>query len=154
MRTADGRERDVSVLIYGTGFRATEFLAPIEIVERGGVRPHDRWREGATAYLGMAVPEFPNMFLLHGPTTNLGHNSVVNMVESQVRYIMRWLRAARDGRVEVAEEALAAYAAAAAPYRVGGRLYVLVPDRRRPGCQRLATAFVPLLHGHQEASRA
>jgi len=44
------------------------------------------------------------MFLLYGPTTNLGHNSVVYMIESQVRYIMRWLRAARSGRVEVARK--------------------------------------------------
>ncbi|WP_370379287.1 flavin-containing monooxygenase [Catenulispora sp. GAS73] len=109
VRTADGRERDVTVLIYGTGFRATEFLAPIDIVGRGGARLQERWREGASAYLGMAVPEFPNMFLLYGPTTNLGHNSVVYMIESQVRYIMRWLRAARGGHVEVAEEALAEY---------------------------------------------
>ena len=111
VRTADGTERDVSVLVYGTGFRATEFLAPIEIIGRNGVRLQDRWREGATAYLGMAVPEFPNMFLLYGPSTNLGHNSVVYMIESQVRYIMRWLRAARSGQVEVAEEALAGYEA-------------------------------------------
>lgn len=111
VRTADGRERKVSALIYGTGFRATEFLAPIDIVGRNGVRLQDRWREGASAYLGMAVPEFPNMFLLYGPTTNLGHNSVVYMIESQVRYIMRWLRAAWEGQVEVAEEALAAYEA-------------------------------------------
>jgi cation diffusion facilitator CzcD-associated flavoprotein CzcO len=109
VRTADGRERDVSVLIYGTGFRATEFLSPIDIVGRDGVRLQERWREGASAYFGMAVPEFPNMFLLYGPTTNLGHNSVVYMIESQVKYIMRWLQAARDGHVEVAEEALAAY---------------------------------------------
>lgn len=111
VRTEDGRERDVAVLVYGTGFRATEFLAPIEIVGRGGVRLSDKWREGATAYLGMAVPEFPNMFLLYGPSTNLGHNSVVYMIESQVRYVMGWLQAARDGQVEVAEEALATYEA-------------------------------------------
>jgi cation diffusion facilitator CzcD-associated flavoprotein CzcO len=109
VRTDDGVERPVSVLVYGTGFRATEFLAPIEVVGRDGVRLHDRWRDGASAYLGIAVPEFPNLFLLYGPTTNLGHNSVVYMIESQVRYIMRWLRAARAGRVEVAAEALAAY---------------------------------------------
>jgi cation diffusion facilitator CzcD-associated flavoprotein CzcO len=109
--TGDGVERPVSVLVYGTGFRATEFLAPIELIGRGGVRLHDRWRDGASAYLGIAVPEFPNLFLLYGPSTNLGHNSVVYMIESQVRYILQWLRAARAGRVEVAAEALAAYEA-------------------------------------------
>lgn len=109
VRTADGTHHPASVLIHATGFRATEFLSPIEIVGRNGTRLHDRWKDGADAYLGIAVPEFPNLFLLYGPSTNLGHNSVVYMIESQVGYIMRWLRAARDGQVEVAEQALAAY---------------------------------------------
>ena len=153
VRTADGRERDVSVLIYGTGFRATEFLAPIDIVGRDGVRLHDRWREGATAYLGMAVPDFPNMFLLYGPSTNLGHNSVVYMIESQVRYIMRWLRAARNGQVEVAEEALARYEATIrrllgrTAWEGGCTSWYMTPDGRvvnnwplRPYRYRMATS--------------
>lgn len=111
VRTADGRHHPASVLIHATGFRATEFLAPIEVTGRDGVRLHERWRDGASAYLGIAVPEFPNLFLLYGPTTNLGHNSVVYMIESQVRYIMRWLRATGAEQVEVAEAALTAYTA-------------------------------------------
>ncbi|GAA1953972.1 NAD(P)/FAD-dependent oxidoreductase [Catenulispora subtropica] len=111
VRTADGTDHPATVVIHATGFRATEFLSPIEITGRTGTRLAERWKDGASAYLGIAVPEFPNLFLLYGPTTNLGHNSVVYMIESQVRYIMRWLEAAGSGQVEVAEEALAAYTA-------------------------------------------
>ncbi|MFI1378658.1 flavin-containing monooxygenase [Embleya sp. NPDC020886] len=96
------RGYDVDTLIHGTGFLATEFLRPMEIVGRDGVRLHDVWREGAAAHLGIDVPRFPNLFLLYGPGTNLGHNSIVYMIESQVAYVVRKLR---GGRVhEVGED--------------------------------------------------
>ncbi|WP_439676621.1 hypothetical protein [Embleya sp. MST-111070] len=60
------------------------------------MRLHDVWREGAAARLGMTVPRFPNLFLLYGPGTNLGHNSIIYMIESQVAYVVRRIR---DGRV-------------------------------------------------------
>ena len=88
-RTADGVERPVDVIIYGTGFRATEFLAPLQIRGRGGKLLSEVWSEGAWALRGVAVPEFPNLFMLYGPNTNLGHNSIIYMVESQVHYIVR-----------------------------------------------------------------
>ncbi|MFE5329043.1 flavin-containing monooxygenase [Embleya sp. NPDC056575] len=94
-RTA-ARDYPVDTLIHGTGFLATEFLRPMDIVGRDGVRLHDVWREGAAARLGMTVPRFPNLFLLYGPGTNLGHNSIIHMIESQVAYVLRRIR---DGRV-------------------------------------------------------
>ncbi|MHB8499366.1 MAG: flavin-containing monooxygenase [Candidatus Acidiferrales bacterium] len=89
--TADGVERTVDVLIFGTGFRATEPLIGIRIIGRGGVEIHDAWRERMSAYLGVTVSGFPNFFLLLGPNTGLGHNSVVLMIEAQVRYVMSCL---------------------------------------------------------------
>ncbi|HEX3788395.1 MAG TPA: NAD(P)/FAD-dependent oxidoreductase [Pseudonocardiaceae bacterium] len=88
VRTADGREHPVDVIIYGTGFHGTEFLAPMRITGRGGRRLTDVWSDGAHAYLGITVPEFPNMFLIYGPNTNLGGNSIIYMMESQARYIV------------------------------------------------------------------
>jgi cation diffusion facilitator CzcD-associated flavoprotein CzcO len=101
--TADGVERPVEVLIFGTGFRATEPLIGIRLVGRGGVEIHDAWRERMSAYLGVTVSGFPNLFLLLGPNTGLGHNSVVLMIEAQVRYVMSCLALMKRGQRQVLE---------------------------------------------------
>ena len=93
IETADGVQHACDVIIYGTGFAATDFLAPMTIRGRDGRELNEAWREGAEAYLGMSVPGFPNFFMLYGPNTNLGHNSIVYMIESQVAHIMRCRRA-------------------------------------------------------------
>jgi cation diffusion facilitator CzcD-associated flavoprotein CzcO len=88
IRTADGVEHEVDVIIYGTGFKGTEFLAPMTISGRGGRTLTDVWSpEGARTYLGMSVPDFPNLFLMYGPNTNVGSGSIIYMLESQARYI-------------------------------------------------------------------
>jgi len=89
--TADGKERPVDTIIYGTGFRATDFLTHLRILGRGGIDLNDTWREGAEAYYGITVTGYPNLFLLVGPNTGLGHNSIVFMIEAQVNYVMRCL---------------------------------------------------------------
>ncbi|THC46791.1 alpha/beta hydrolase fold domain-containing protein [Massilia sp. Mn16-1_5] len=104
IETEDGTRHEADVLIYGTGFAATEFLAPMRITGRGGRELNEAWREGAEAFLGMTVPGFPNFFMLYGPNTNLGHNSIVYMLESQVEHVMRCRRemiAAGAASVEV-----------------------------------------------------
>lgn len=91
------------------GPASTEFLAPIEITGPGGDL-HDRWAGGASAYLGMTVPGFPNLFLLYGPNTSSAHNSVIHMVESQVRYVLGCLNTiGTHGTMEVTESAHAEY---------------------------------------------
>jgi 4-hydroxyacetophenone monooxygenase len=89
VRTADGVDRPADVLIYGTGFTASQFLTPMRVVGRDGVALEEHWQGDARAYLGMTVPGFPNLFLLYGPNTNLVINgSIIVMVECQVRYIV------------------------------------------------------------------
>jgi len=90
--TADGQSHPADVLIMGTGFQATDFLAPMRVVGMGGRDLNEAWRDGAEAYLGLTIPGFPNFFLLYGPNTNLAHSSVVFMIESQIRYILGCLR--------------------------------------------------------------
>ena len=105
VRVAGGREIEADVLVLGTGFAASEFLAPMTIRGRGGRSLDDAWSQGAQAWLGIAVPGFPNFFMIYGPNTNLGHNSIVFMLESQVAHVMRCLRRLREegGRtIEVA----------------------------------------------------
>lgn len=87
VRTADGVEHPVDVLVYGTGFQTQEFLDSIEIRGAGGELLSARWADGARAYLGIAVPGFPNLLIMYGPNTNLGTGSIIYMLERQARYI-------------------------------------------------------------------
>jgi cation diffusion facilitator CzcD-associated flavoprotein CzcO len=98
-----GRERPVDALIYGTGFRATEPIAPTVIRGAGGLSLDDAWRSGIRSYLGITVAGFPNLFLISGPNTGLGHTSVVFMAEAQVDYIMSCLRALQARRARAVE---------------------------------------------------
>jgi cation diffusion facilitator CzcD-associated flavoprotein CzcO/acetyl esterase/lipase len=92
VRTADG-VWDADVIIFGTGFAAGDFLAPMRIRGLDGTQLHEVWRHGACAYLGITVPGFPNLFLLYGPNTNLGTSSIPHMLESQTAYVIDALRA-------------------------------------------------------------
>ena len=95
VRTEDGTEHELDVLVYATGFRSTEFLMPMAVRGRGGRVLHEAWKHGAEAYLGMAMPGFPNFYMLYGPNTNLGHNSIIFMIEQQVRYVVKCVQARR-----------------------------------------------------------
>lgn len=104
--TEDGAERPVDVLIFGTGFHVTEQFIGMKLVGRG-VEIHEAWRNGISAYLGVTVSGFPNFFILLGPNTGLGHNSVVLMIEAQVGYIINCLKLMRErkiGSMEVRSE--------------------------------------------------
>ena len=95
--SADGREREADTIIYATGFKSTEFLTPMTVNGKGGRSLNDEeWSSGAHAYLGVTVPGFPNFFMLYGPNTNLGHNSIVFMIERQVDYVMQCLAAMHE----------------------------------------------------------
>lgn len=91
VRTADGAY-DADAIIYGTGFEATELLSTIDINGRNGVSLQDAWRNHPKTLWGITTPEFPNLFLLYGPNTNLGHNSIIYMIERQVSYIMQCIK--------------------------------------------------------------
>ena len=90
----------VDVIIYGTGFHASEFLMPMEIVGRNGVTLTEQWDGDARAYLGITVPNFPNFFLLYGPNTNIVVNgSIIYFSECEVQYVLGCLRMlVKDGR--------------------------------------------------------
>lgn len=89
--TADGALHPCDVLVYATGFETHSFLGARDITGRKGQSLRTRWRQGAEAYLGVTVPGFPNLFFLYGPNTNLGHNSILMMLEAQFRYILQAL---------------------------------------------------------------
>jgi cation diffusion facilitator CzcD-associated flavoprotein CzcO len=91
--TAGGAVRPADVIIYGTGFRSLDFLAPMSVTGLEGRQLNQAWREGAEAYLGIAVSGFPNFFMLYGPNTNLGGNSIIYMLEGQIGYVLGALQA-------------------------------------------------------------
>ncbi|KPQ01607.1 NAD(P)/FAD-dependent oxidoreductase [Marinobacter sp. HL-58] len=86
--TTDGALHKVDAIIMGTGFAASEFLSPMSITGRHGMSLNQAWADGSEAYKGITVSGFPNLFILYGPNTNLAHNSIVYMLESQIRYVL------------------------------------------------------------------
>jgi cation diffusion facilitator CzcD-associated flavoprotein CzcO len=86
--TKDGTQREVDVIVFATGFRVPGSYLAFDMTGKGGVDLVDRWkREGVEAHRGVAVTDMPNLFMLWGPNTALGHTSVVIMIESQIRYV-------------------------------------------------------------------
>ncbi len=107
-----GRERPVDAIIFGTGFAVHDYLGGVHVIGRGGEDLAARWRDNPEAYLGTMTHGFPNFFTLLGPNVGLGHNSIIFMLECQVRLVMSTLRAlwAQDGAlVEPRVEAVRAY---------------------------------------------
>jgi cation diffusion facilitator CzcD-associated flavoprotein CzcO len=91
--TAKGASRPADVIIYGTGFETLSFLAPMSVTGRDGRTLREAWHDGAQAYLGISVSGFPNFFMLYGPNTNLGGNSIIYMLEGQIGYVLGAIQA-------------------------------------------------------------
>ncbi len=97
LRTEDGRVHEVDCIIWGTGFKATEFVAPTRVAGAGGRTLDEVWSDGAHAHLGMTVPGFPSMFLVYGPNTNTSGGSIIFYHEAQAAYIRQALQHLREG---------------------------------------------------------
>ncbi len=120
--TEDGTERDVDVVVCATGYAAADYLGELDVVGEDGATLRDAWRDGPQAYLGMAVPGFPNFFMLYGPNTNVGSNSVIFMLEAQARYVVKALKHLRRKRktyIAVRPSALAEFVAKVDRWMVG-----------------------------------
>jgi cation diffusion facilitator CzcD-associated flavoprotein CzcO len=112
--TADGREHEADTIIWGTGFRADEFVLPMAVHGLGGEELQEAWREGPEAHLGICVSGFPSMFLTYGPNTNLGGGSIIAMIEGQagwIRQALVHLRATGAAALDVRPEVQRASAA-------------------------------------------
>lgn len=93
IETRDGTHHRLDVLVHATGFQAANPLGEVRITGRDGLLLDQVWHQGMHAWLGLAVAGFPNLYLLGGPNTGLGHNSVVFMLEAQINHVLRRLRA-------------------------------------------------------------
>lgn len=87
IKSKDGEVNKFDAIIYGTGFKTNPFFASIHIQGLDGLSIRDSWEDGAQAYLGVSTKGFPNLHMMYGPNTNLGHNSIIIMLEAQARYI-------------------------------------------------------------------
>lgn len=105
LKTKSGRQIDVDVIVYGTGFTASQFLEPMKFKGKGGVDLHQQWDGDARAYLGITVPNFPNLFIMYGPNTNIVVNgSIIFFSECEIRYIqglLELLLKSGGGAIEV-----------------------------------------------------
>ncbi len=90
--TADERLREVDCVIWGTGFKATEFMFPMQITGVAGLDLREAWAAGAHAHLDMTVPGFPSMFIMYGPNTNTSGGSIIFYHEAQASYIRQALQ--------------------------------------------------------------
>lgn len=110
--TEDGQERPVDTIVFGTGFHVTDMPAAKRVWGRDGTLLDDVFKGSPRAYLGTSIAGFPNLFMLLGPNTGLGHNSMVYMIESQISYVLDALRSMneREARtIEVREAAQDAF---------------------------------------------
>jgi cation diffusion facilitator CzcD-associated flavoprotein CzcO len=111
IRTRDGTHHDVDVLVVATGFHTTDMPLAQRVVGRDGLRLADHFAEvGMQAYKGATVHGYPNLFLIVGPNTGLGHSSMVFMIEAQVAYAVDAIRTMRARRVVTVEPVAAAQA--------------------------------------------
>ena len=158
VRTKDGRERPVDVLILATGFKPFDILESIAVTGPSGLTLKEAWKDGIAAHRTIAAPGFPNFFLLLGPNSGLGHNSVILMIEAQVNYIIKLLKAAGAGASIVPKAAAAkafdrelqarlqgrVWAAECGSWYVdeNGRNYTLYPDAVRGFLREMKTPDV------------
>jgi cation diffusion facilitator CzcD-associated flavoprotein CzcO len=101
--TGDGRLHELDAIIWGTGFKTTQFMLPMEIRGVDGSVLSQAWAGGAHAHLGMTVPGFPNMFLMYGPNTNTSGGSIIFYLETQAAYIRQALQQLRRRRAAAIE---------------------------------------------------
>ena len=110
--TNNGKENNLDVIIYGTGFETNIFISPVKIIGLNNKDLDDVWSKGAEAYKGVMVSEFPNFFMCYGPNTNTGHVSIIFMIESQIKFIIKSLKLIKKKNlkhIDVKQKAMSDY---------------------------------------------
>ena len=98
IRTVDGALHELDCIIWGTGFKTHDFMAPAAVCGRGGVTIEQAWSDSPHAFLGMTVPGFPNLFLMYGPNTNTSGGSILVYLEAQAGVYRPGVAHLRDER--------------------------------------------------------
>lgn len=113
IHTAQGEHVEVDCIVWSTGYDATDGVISYDVVGRGGERIADRWADFPRAYLGTTLPNFPNLFVITGPNTGIGHTSALFVIEAQLEYVTRAIRASLQAQrpIEVTAPAEERYTA-------------------------------------------
>jgi cation diffusion facilitator CzcD-associated flavoprotein CzcO len=98
VRTIDGQLHELDLLVLATGFKADHFMRPMNVVGRAGTKLNDAWTPRPSAYLAVSIPQFPNLFMVNGPTGPVGNFSLIDIAERQVGYILQLMEEVRAGR--------------------------------------------------------
>jgi cation diffusion facilitator CzcD-associated flavoprotein CzcO len=112
--TAQGQQIDLDLIVYSTGYDATDGVISYPVVGKGGKTVQQAWAEYPRAYLGTTLPGFPNLFVVTGPNTGIGHTSAIFVIEAQMEYIRRAIQAVQSRQaksIEVKAQAEADYTA-------------------------------------------
>ncbi|WP_380871419.1 putative monooxygenase [Sphingomonas sp. DBB INV C78] len=110
VRDRGGNLHELDVLILATGFHADRFVRPINLIGRGGTALNDVWAKRPSAYLAVSVPDFPNLFLLNGPTGPVGNFSLIDIAEKQMTYIEQLIDRVAAGEIRAASASREAFA--------------------------------------------
>ena len=100
--TADGTLHEVDLLVYATGFDARAYVRPLTVIGEAGLTLDEAWADGPMAYRSVAVPGFPNLFMLMGPHSPIGNQSLIPIAEDQANYVMWWINQLRNGALYAA----------------------------------------------------
>jgi cation diffusion facilitator CzcD-associated flavoprotein CzcO len=109
VRTRDGVLHPLDVLVLATGFRVDRFVRPILVVGDRSVVLDDVWAEGPFAYMTLAVPDFPNFYMLNGLNGPVGNFSLIEVAELQMAYVLQMMERARSGAMSPSREAMARF---------------------------------------------
>jgi len=99
--TADGHHHELDVLIYATGFKAHNYMRPMHVVGENGVSIEEAWKDTATSYRSVAIPNFPNFFMIFGPYSPIGNYSAISVAEVQVKYLMQLVSVIASGQCDL-----------------------------------------------------
>ncbi|MCB1180367.1 MAG: NAD(P)/FAD-dependent oxidoreductase [Leptospiraceae bacterium] len=99
----NGTHIEADIIITATGFKAADDVVPFDVIGKNGVSLEKEWEEGAQAFLGTTIKGFPNLFMIVGPNTGLGHNSMVYMIEAQTNYSIKALRFIKKNKISSLE---------------------------------------------------
>jgi cation diffusion facilitator CzcD-associated flavoprotein CzcO len=156
VQTADGAVHEADCLIFGTGFKAVDFMFPMEVRGRGGRSLHEDWAGGAHAHLGMTVPGYPSMFVMYGPNTNTSGGSIIVYLEAQAAYLRQALEQLRERgarAVEVRPEVEAA-SDRALQARFAGTAWTACDSWYRDETGRIVTNWPGYMREYLQATRA
>ncbi len=156
IRTADGALHEVDCIIWGTGFKTTDFMLPMQIRGREGATLSEVWRDGPHAHLGMTVPGFPSLFLMYGPNTNTSGGSIIFYLEMQAAYIRQALHEVRESgaaAIEVRADA-EARSDAEVQARFAGTAWTECDSWYRDESGRIVTNWPGYMREYEQATAA